>query len=147
MNRIKRKDDPVDDGGCRRCGECCMVLEICRISDDEVSRLGIEFCYSVEPNWLGGHGIKMVPRTWAPKFAHEGVCVFLFPGENGFECMARDERPRTCSEFRCTSDHWAPLMDYKTAEMLLHVEKDSLKSGELKRRREELNAAHERAGL
>ena len=108
--RVERFRDKKDPGDCMRCGECCMVLMLQDISEAEADRLGRDFCFEVENN-PGRWGIRRVPRSWAPAFADEGVCVFLYPDGRSFKCMAREERPEICSKFRCVSRTWASVMD------------------------------------
>lgn len=111
--RVDRMYDEADDRICLRCGECCMALTLCIIDEDEADRLGREFCYrTADGEW----GIRRVERDWAPAWAKDGVCIFLYPDRDGFRCMARDERPKMCSEFKCTDPYWAAKLDFRIAE-------------------------------
>jgi len=140
MCRVDRLYDDTDDGACRRCGECCMVLTLESITLDQAERLGKEFCYPAE-KYPGYYGIKKAHRNWEPSFAINGVCVFLFPTEQGFKCMAREDRPPLCSVFECVSTTWAARMDWKVLYDKLWVEKKGLGPDELARREAEVAQA------
>jgi hypothetical protein len=123
-----------------------MVLTLENMSNAEAEVLGKEFCYENDSKY---YGIKRVPRDWAPDFANNGVCVFLYPTDDGYACMARDERPNFCVVFKCTSGLWAPRMDfvlvqaqYKRDEKLGVLSED-----ELADRWKEVRKARERTDL
>ena len=139
--RVARLYDEADDGACAQCGECCMVITLETISDTDAERLGKEFCYSIPgcPHWFG---IRRVRRDWAPGFADEGVCVFLYPYENGFRCMARDERPSICRDFKCITGCWAYTLDWKILNDKFRIEYDGLDDEEKERRRVEVDEAY-----
>ena len=138
--RVSRLYDSADDGACRQCGECCMVLELEMISRDEAEHIGKEFCYPYHKR-PGRWGIKKVKRDWAPKFADDGVCVFLYPSESGFKCMAREERPSLCSNWNCVDGFWAYTMDWKILQDRLRADIGDLSGKEKKRREDELACA------
>ncbi len=138
--RVERLYDDADDRECSRCGECCMVLILVRMTRDEAEKLGMEFCFEDKP---GEWGIKRVPREWAPKFADEGVCVFLNNGPDGYTCMARDDRPSLCRNFRCVSTRWAAQMDHKVLLDKYRVDYEKLTDDEGWKRWDEVVKARE----
>ncbi|MCP4569005.1 MAG: hypothetical protein GY841_15635 [FCB group bacterium] len=146
MNREERRKDETDDGECLRCGECCMVLTLARLSDEEAALLGKNSCVDIESN-PNKYEIKKVHREWEPEFAVDGVCVFLSQGEDGYTCTARNERPRICSEFQCTSERWAPKMDFLILQGYFYADKEGMKEEERKRRLEELTVYRKKAGV
>lgn len=113
---LKRLYDEEDQRGCTRCGGCCMLYPPVGVTSDEAERLGMEFC---EPNPGGyrSHRMRKVPRDWAPAWA-KAVCVFLYPGDHGYCCMAEDQKPRVCRTYKCQQPSRAAEMH---ASYLQHV--------------------------
>lgn len=143
MNRLKRLNDPFDDGACQRCGECCMVITLETISAEEMEKLGRDFCYPVKDDDRPGRwGIRKVYRDWQPDWATEGVCVFLYPDEEHegkYICKVREERPDMCRAFRCVSKRWAAILDFQTEAFKLEWEWPLLSEDERRRREKEFD--------
>lgn len=160
MSRVDRLNDDSDSGGCVQCGECCMVLTLESMTDDEAERVGKSNCYpvqellSTETEFDGINsvvqpdkwGLVKIDQDWLPEYAYEGACSFLEPKDKeggGYRCSNYNCRPSFCKKFKCVCEYWAPIMEYRVLEFKLYVDRPNLTDDELQERESELQLAYD----
>jgi len=84
---------------CKWCGKCCMAFQIGGVRETwalEIAQKHGADCVCQDE--FEDYYVTRVPRSWAPGWAVEGVCIFL---AEDMTCSIHDSRPQVCEWYEC----------------------------------------------